>query len=384
MKKSTATAIHAAQILTAIAAASAAYTLLPRPSRRGQVVVVTGGSRGLGLALAERFGRAGAKLVLAARNLEQLTRARNLLLDRRAVVNPDDVLLIPADLTDPAQAASLVNHAIGHFGHIDVLINNAGVIEVGPVENQPLAAYRRAMATNFFAALHTTHAALPHLLERGARARTATAFRPAIVNIASIGGKFALPHLLPYVASKFALVGFSEGLHAELRHKGVRVTTVCPGLMRTGSHVQAFVGDQPKEHRWFSLAATTPGLSASTRHAASRIYNAVLDGRTEITITPQAWLAARLSGLAPITTQHLAALANEYLLPHPLSQSEVPLGLVFNPRTASSTRSRSLEELHNQQPTAPYAPDPNQAAFTFKDEDNEANPWPIPVDQPLM
>jgi NAD(P)-dependent dehydrogenase (short-subunit alcohol dehydrogenase family) len=385
MKKST--ALQAVQILAGITAAAAAYALLPRPSRRGQVAVITGGSRGLGLALAERFGRAGARLVLAARNVEELTRARNLLLDRRAVRNPDDVLLIPADLTDSAQAASLIHHAIGHFGHIDVLINNAGVIEVGPVENQPLAAYRRAMATNFFAALHTTHAALPHLLERGAKSRTSTARRPAIVNIASIGGKFAMPHLLPYIASKFALVGFSEGLHAELRHKGVRVTTVCPGLIRTGSHVQAsFAGDQPAEHRWFSLAATTPGLAASTRVAANRIYNAVFDGRTEITITPQAWLAARLSGLAPITTQYLASLANEYFLPQPISQSEIQLDFAFDPRTASSTHSRSLEEEHNQQPTASYAPDPNQTTFPFKFKDatDESAPWPIPANQPLM
>ncbi|WP_213807674.1 SDR family NAD(P)-dependent oxidoreductase [Granulicella sp. dw_53] len=383
MKKPSVTALHAAQLVTGIAAAAVAYALMPRTSRLGQVAVITGGSRGLGLALAERFGRAGAKLVLTARDLEELTRARSLLLERRAIKNPDDVLLIPADLTDPNQAASLIHHAIGHFGHIDVLINNAGIMEVGPVENQPLAAYRRAMATNFFAALYTTHAALPHLLDRGAKARTSSSLHPSIVNIASIGGKFAMPHLLPYVASKFALVGFSEGLHAELRHKGVRVTTVCPGLMRTGSHVQAsFVGDQPKEYRWFALAATTPGIATSARHAANRIYNAVVDGRTEIVITPQAWLAARLTGLAPNTSQYLASLANEFILPNPLSEEQFILG--FDPRAASSSRSRSLEAQHNQQPTLAYAPDPSQATFTFRNEDSENASWSVPADQPLM
>jgi NAD(P)-dependent dehydrogenase (short-subunit alcohol dehydrogenase family) len=396
MKKSTVTAIHTAQLLTGIAAAAAAWVLLPRPSRRSspqsQVVVITGGSRGLGLALAERFGRAGSRLVLAARDVEELARARHLLLTRRVVLSADDVLLIPADLTDPAQAATLIHHAIDHFGRVDVLINNAGVIEVGPVENQPLAAYRRAMATNFFAALHTTHAALPHLLDRGANylhTRSGSAskgagslFRPAIVNIASIGGKFAMPHLLPYVASKFALVGFSEGLHAELRHKGVRVTTVCPGLMRTGSHVQArFVGDQAKEQRWFSLAATTPGLAASTRHAADRIYNAVLEGRTEITITPQAWLAARISGVAPVTTQYLASLVNQYLLPQPTGSEQLALG--FDARKASTPRSLSLEEAHNQPATGPAASDSNQTALLFDGRD-ESKLWPIPAKQSLM
>ncbi len=378
MKKSAAV-FFTAHLLTGVAAAAAAWAFTPRPTRRDLVVVITGGSRGLGLAIAERFGRAGAKLVLAARELEELTRARHLLLERRAILSPDDVLLIPADLTDPNQATSLINHAIQHFGRIDVLVNNAGIIEVGPVENQPLAAYRRAMATNFFAALHTTHAVLPHMLERSAQTG-----RPAIVNIASIGGKLAMPHMLPYTASKFALVGFSEGLHAELRHKGVRVTTVCPGLMRTGSHVQAsFVGNQEKEYRWFSLAATTPIISASTQYAANRIYDAVISRRTEITITPQAWLGARFHGLAPSTTQFAASIINEFLLPAPTSTEQLTLG--FNPRKSTSNRSRTLEDQNNQQPASPYAPDPNQTTFTFKHKEEEDSiPFPIPQNQPLM
>jgi NAD(P)-dependent dehydrogenase (short-subunit alcohol dehydrogenase family) len=330
MKKSRA-ALHTAQILTGLVAAAAAYALKsnstqPRP---GQIVLITGGSRGLGLALAERYGHAGAKLVLAARDVEELITARHTLLDRGAVQSPDDVLLIPADLTDAAQAATLIDHAVSHFGRIDILINNAGIIEVGPVENQPIAAYRRAMATNFFAALHTTHAALPHLLRRDPIHGDA-----AIVNIASVGGKFAVPHLLPYVASKFALVGFSEGLHAELRHKGIRVTTVCPGLMRTGGEAHAhYTGQTKKEERWFTLAARTPILAASVRHAANKIYNAVAAGRAEITITPQAWLAARIAGIAPATTQYLASLANHLLLPAPSTSDQLNLGFTLKVST---------------------------------------------------
>jgi NAD(P)-dependent dehydrogenase (short-subunit alcohol dehydrogenase family) len=330
MKRSRA-AIHTAQILTGLIAAAAAYALKPNPTSRrpGQIVLITGGSRGLGLALAERYGRAGAKLILAARDVEELITARHTLLDRQAVQSPDDVLLIPADLTDAAQAATLIDHAIGHFGRIDVLINNAGIIEVGPVENQPLDAYRRAMATNFFAALHTTHAALPHLLRRNPIQGDA-----AIVNIASIGGKVAVPHLLPYVASKFALVGFSEGLYAELRHKGIRVTTVCPGLMRTGGEAHAdFTGQTKKEQRWFTLAARTPVIATSVRHAANKIYNAVAAGRAEITITPQAWLAARIAGLAPETTQYLASLANHLLLPDPSPSDQLNLGFTLKVST---------------------------------------------------
>ncbi len=329
-------ALHTAQILTGVIAATAAYALKPRSARRpGQIVLITGGSRGLGLALAGRYGRSGAKLILAARDLEELITARHTLLDREAVQSPDDVLLIPADLTDAAQAVSLIEHAVGHFGRIDILINNAGIIEVGPVENQPLDAYRRAMATNFFAALHTTHAALPHLLRRNPIHGDA-----AIVNIASIGGKVAVPHMLPYVASKFALVGFSEGLHAELRRKGIRVTTVCPGLMRTGGESHAdYTGQTKKEQRWFTLAARTPVLATSVRHAANKIYNAVAAGRAEITITPQAWLAARVAGLAPESTQYLTSLANHLLLPAPSPGDQLTLGFTLKVATTRTTAS---------------------------------------------
>lgn len=330
MKRTTkfAAILAPAGVLVGIAAASAAYGLATRQRRRaraGQVAVITGGSRGLGLALAARYGRAGAKLVLAARDHDELTRARESLLRQKAVHSPEDVLLIPADLTDAGQATSLIEHAIEHFGRIDVLINNAGIIEVGPVEDQPLAAYRRAMATNFFAALHTIHAALPYLLDRKPSQGAA-----AIVNITSVGGKVAMPHLLPYTASKFALTGFSEGLHAELRHKGVRVTTVCPGLMRTGGEVNArFTGQAKKEKRWFTLAAKTPIITASVNHAANRIFRAVAAGRAEITITPQAWLAARAAGIAPGMVQYIASLANHFVLPNavPVGQPEIDFSL---------------------------------------------------------
>ena len=307
------------KLITGLAAitGAAAYALAsraPRPEPQRRVVLITGGSTGLGFALAERYALAGARLILAARSLDNLSEAGSRLLNRGAVGSSEDVLLIATDITDSVQAKALVDRALGHFGRIDVLINNAGIIEVGPVEAQPLSAYQEAMQTNFFGAVHMTQAILPHMLEnRSGR----------IVNIASIGGKFAMPHLLPYVASKFALVGFSQGLHAEMRHKGVRVTTVCPGLMRTGSHVHAkFRGARAKESRWFTFSATTPGIAASVKHAANRIYAAEVAGRAEITITPHAWLAARFAGLAPETTQFLASLANHYVLPDALPDDE--------------------------------------------------------------
>jgi short-subunit dehydrogenase len=301
--------------LAAVFAVSSALRRRKR-LRAGQVAVITGGSSGLGLALAHRLGRGGLKLVLAARDEHQLDHARAELIADGSVAHEDDVLLVACDVSDRNQAAGLIDMAIRTFGSLDVLVNNAGIIEVGPVEAQPLEAYERAMATNFFAALYTTHAALPYLLGRK---------KGAIVNIASIGGKFAMPHLLPYVASKFALVGFSEGLHSELRAKGIRVTTVCPGLMRTGGEAHAqYTGQVEKEKAWFQWSATTPFVAASAKYAADRIFSAVDAGRAEITITPQAWLAARFAGLAPETTQAIAALVNQMLLPAAAAKVDVP------------------------------------------------------------
>ena len=305
--------IAAATGLVAAAAALSARTNR-QPAR--PVVLITGGGGGLGMALARRWARQDARLILNGRKADELEHARQTLLAEKTVLDPNHILPVAADLTSADEATRLIDTALGHFGRIDVLINCAGIIEVGPIEDQPLDAFYRAMDANFYSALHTISAALPHLLRQ--QPRNGGSHRASIVNISSIGGKFAVPHMLPYVASKFALTGFSEGLHAELRAKGIRVTTVCPGLMRTGSQVRAtFVGNVDQEKRWFDFSATTPVIAASVPHAANRIYNATAAGRAEITITPQAWLAARINGLAPALTSIAGSVANQLILPAP-------------------------------------------------------------------
>ncbi len=282
--------------------------LTSRLELAGKVVLITGSSRGLGLAMAEEFGRRGARLVLTARDPYELERALDLLVQRGAVVNEDAALIIPCDIRDDTQAREMIERATQHFGQIDILVNNAGIITVGAVEDQSLASFQDAMNTNFYGMLHCSLAVVPQMMARQSG---------SIVNICSIGGKFAVPHLLPYSASKFAAVGFSEGLHAELRSKGVAVTTVCPGLMRTGSHVRAlFSGNREEEYRWFSLGASLPGVTASAEHAARVIMDATVTGATEITITPQAWLGARAMGLFPTLTQLVLHLST-FMLPPP-------------------------------------------------------------------
>lgn len=277
---------------------------------RGKTVLITGSSRGLGLAMAEEFARLGARIVLTARDAEELERARHLLLERSAV-NSADILAVPADLARHEEAEYVVHRALETWGRIDVLVNNAGIITVGPIENQTVEDFRTVMDVNFFSAVHCTLAVLPHLLQRGSG---------TVVNITSIGGKVSVPHLLPYSASKFAAVGFSEGLHAELRGKGIHVMTVCPGLMRTGSHLNAlFAGNSAAEYQWFSVGATTPLVAASARHAAQRVVRGVLNRETELFITPQAAVAGRLAQVAPGVTAMSMSLVNK-MLPSPGTQ----------------------------------------------------------------
>jgi short-subunit dehydrogenase len=295
----------------ALAATAVAGALRRTRRLQNKVVLITGGSRGLGLALAEEFGRRGAKLAIAARDADELERARAALSKRLGRKASRDIFVFPADLRKPDEAEQLIQQTTAHFGRIDILVNNAGVITVGPIENQNVQDFRDVMDSNFFSGLHCTLSVLPQMLAR--RAGT-------IVNITSIGGKIAVPHMLPYTASKFAAVGFSEGITAELRGKGVRVVTVCPGLMRTGSHLNAlFTGDAPGEYRWFSMGAGLPLVSTSARAAARKIVCATIAGKSEIAITPQAILAARLADLSPEMTTAAMGLMN-LVLPSPAAE----------------------------------------------------------------
>lgn len=301
----------------AVVVASNATAKRRKTEMRGKVIVITGGSRGLGLEIARIFGQNGAHLVLAARNAEEMQRALVSLHKSGAIPNVSSALTVVCDVTKPEDCQNLIAQAIDRYGRVDVLINNAGIIDIAPFQDQPLSAFHESMDINFYGALHTIQAALPHLQRMGSG---------HIVNISSIGGKIGVPHLLPYVASKYALVGLSQGLRAELSGTGVTVTTVCPGLMRTGSHGHArFGGNSQAEYDWFSLGATLPGQSASAESAAQQIYNATVSGTAEIIITPQAWLAARIVGVAPGLAADIAGLLTRALLPAPNgNQQAVP------------------------------------------------------------
>jgi short-subunit dehydrogenase len=269
----------------------------------GKTVLITGGSRGLGLVMAREFLREGARVAICARDEDELERAYHDLKQYGS-----QVFTIPCDVTDRQYVDAMVVAVRAHFGQIDALVNNAGIITVGPAEEMTIEDYQEAMNTNFWASLYTISAVLPEMRARG---------EGHIINIASIGGKISVPHLLPYSASKFALVGLSSGLNAELRKDGVIVTTVCPGLMRTGSPRNAnFKGQHRDEYAWFVLSDSLPFTSMSAERAARQVIAASKRGDAEMILSIQAKLAIKFNALFPEITAEVMGLVNR-LLPDP-------------------------------------------------------------------
>ena len=298
----------AAEILKWGACGAAAYGLAGwairqqrRMDFRHRVALITGGSRGLGLLLAGQFAAAGARVVICARDAEELARAR-----RHVQRNHGrEILPLVCDITDPAAVDRMVRAMNEQWGGIDILVNNAGVIQVGPQEEMTLDDYEHAMQVHYWGPLYTTLAVLPHMRQQRAG---------RIVNVSSIGGIISLPHLLPYSGSKFALIGLSQGLRAELLKHRIYVTTVCPGLMRTGSHHNAlFKGQHRLECAWFSIGASAPVASMSADRAAHQILEACRYGRAQVVLSLPAKMSALAHGVAPGLTADALALVNRWL-----------------------------------------------------------------------
>lgn len=293
-------------------AAGVAAVLMAKTWRRGasydfggKSVVITGGSRGLGLILARELADEGARLTLIARTHKDLDRAAE---DIRARQPFADVVTLTGDVRVRDDAERAIAAASQHHGRVDVVVNNAGIIQMGPIDHMSVADYEDAMKTHFWAPLYTTLAALPHMRRQG---------EGRIVNISSIGGRVAVPHLVPYCASKFALTGLSDGLRYELARDNIYVTTVCPGLMRTGSPVNAmFKGRRPEEYAWFAISDSLPLTSINADRAARQIVEACRRGDAELVITMQAKIAILARTLAPELFGDAMAFMNQ-LLPAP-------------------------------------------------------------------
>jgi NAD(P)-dependent dehydrogenase (short-subunit alcohol dehydrogenase family) len=276
-----------AAVVAAVAAAQA-WRRRATYDFTGKSILITGGSRGLGLILARELAAEGARVTIVARDADELARAAD---DIRLRQPFADVLTVAGDVRKRYEAERAIAQALERFGRLDVVINNAGIIQVGPVDHMRLADYEDAMNTHFWGPLHTTLAALPHMRRQG---------EGRIVNISSIGGRIGVPHLVPYSASKFALTGLSDGLRYELARDNIIVTTVCPGLMRTGSPLNAtFKGNHPQEYAWFAISDSLPLATIDADRAARQIIAACRRGDAELVITVQAKLAILARTAAP-------------------------------------------------------------------------------------
>jgi NAD(P)-dependent dehydrogenase (short-subunit alcohol dehydrogenase family) len=314
-----------------------------------RVVVITGGSRGLGFALAQTFASHGAVVWLAARHREELDRAVARLRAGGARAYAHVV-----DVRDPASVSVLIDAVVARHRRLDVVVNNAGVITAMPFANAEDADFRESLATHFWGPLHMVRAALPWLRR---------AHPGHVINISSIGGRVGVPHLAPYCAGKFALTGLSQVLRAELAADDVWVTLATPGLMRTGSVGRVKVrGDHVAEARWFAALAATPLTSQHAHSAARRIVNAAEARRATVTPGWQARVQQSANAVAPQLTATILQAVHAYLLPGPVDGltparaiSDLPLGW------AAPLVSASTADTYNQ-PHAPAIPDAIRAS----------------------
>jgi NAD(P)-dependent dehydrogenase (short-subunit alcohol dehydrogenase family) len=278
-------------------AAMRLFRRVRRADLRGQVALIVGGSRGLGLALARELARAGCRVAIAARSEQELESARRALEAEGA-----EVLASTCDVGNRTDIDLTVAAVRERFGRIDVLVNVAGLIQVGPAESMTLDNFRDALAVNFWGPLNAMDAVIGEMQARR---------QGRIINIGSIGGLIPVPHLLPYVCAKAAALALSQGLGAELRKDGITVTTVVPGLMRTGSFPHAyFKGDAPRELAWFRWLSTSPISAMSVRRAARRIVAAAARGQGQIVLTVSAKIGRLATALLPGLVRRLFAFAN--------------------------------------------------------------------------
>jgi short-subunit dehydrogenase len=305
------------------------------------VAVVTGASRGLGFLIARELAERGFDLLICARSADGLRIAQDDLSRSGA-----EVVTVAADVGKADDARRVVAEAESRFGRIDVVVLNAGIIQVGPAETMTEEDFASAMDVMFWGGVHVTAAAMPSL--RRSRGR--------LLAVTSVGGKLPAPHLLPYTAAKHAAVGYAEGLRVEAIRSGVSVTVGVPGLMRTGSPRNAlFTGDREAEHRWFTAAANLPVLSMDADRAARRLVRATMWRRPEVILTPLAKLGVRAHAVAPSTSLRVVSLVNRLLpdgtgpggpLPgHLLPARARRLGWLTRRDDAAAARTHELDDL---------------------------------------
>ena len=229
------------------------------------VVWITGASSGIGRALALEWAVRGARLILSARRKEALEEVANLCRQGGA-----EAKILPLDLSDTRQAGLWAAEAIQCFGHVDVLVNNAGLGQLGTVLETTEEVERQVMEVNYFASVALTRALLPHFMERRAG---------SVVILSSIVGKFGLPKLAAYAAAKHALHGYFESLREELRNYPLHIMVVSPGFIKTEVALNALGPDgkpvlknSPAQEKGMSPEKLAPKLIKALEKKRKHLY----------------------------------------------------------------------------------------------------------------
>ena len=228
---------------------------------KNKVVVITGASSGIGEAAAVQFAKKGANIVLVARKKDKLEQVK-----KKLSKYPIEILVQVCDVSDKQQVKQMSETVIDTFSQIDVLVNNAGFVIYGKVEELSIEDIESQMQTNYFGMINCTKYFLPYFLKQN---------YGHMVNVASVGGSFGVPGIASYCATKFAMLGFSEGLHHELHGTNVGVTVVSPIMVRTA------LFDHPS-FKNFTKHAT--GISLSSETVANAIIKAANSSRLEIVV----------------------------------------------------------------------------------------------------
>jgi NAD(P)-dependent dehydrogenase (short-subunit alcohol dehydrogenase family) len=239
-------------------------------------------------------------VALCARDAAEIERVR-----AEFAAGGTDVLASVHDATDATAMERFVAEVVDRHGSLDLLVTCAATIQVGPLEAMTRVDFEDALSQIFWTTYHASMAALPVM--RGQK-------RGHMAHVTSFGGKLSVPHLLPYCTAKFAATGFSEGLRAAVAKDGIGVTTITPGILRTGAHVNApFKGDLEAEYTWFAAGATLPFVSLSAGRAARRIVDAVERGKAECALEPSIRLMVMANAVFPELTARFLALQNALL-----------------------------------------------------------------------
>ncbi|MGI4863814.1 MAG: SDR family oxidoreductase [Janthinobacterium lividum] len=257
---------------------------------KNQVVLITGGTSGIGRACALDFGRAGARVVITGRDAAKLTATA-----AELAAAGIDHHIVQADVGDVAAANRAVADTITAFGRLDILINNAGLSMRAKFAEVDVKVLEQLMQTNFFGTVYTTKAALPYLLQS----------KGTVVGISSIAGFRGLPGRTGYSASKFAMNGFLEALRTELLPQGVNVLTAAPGFTASNIRHTALLANGQTQN-------DTPrdeGKMMTSEEVARHIREAVEQRRRTLVLTGQGKLTVFLNKWLPGLTDKLV-LAN--------------------------------------------------------------------------